>query len=406
MNKRNIWGEMVNPVVQAIPPSGIRRFFDLVTEAKEVISLGVGEPDFVTPWHIREACFYSLEKGYTMYTSNQGLFSLRQAVAREIYSSSEISYNPQHEILITTGVSEGLDLAIRALVNPGDEVIIPEPIYVSYAPCIILAGGKPVTLFTTMEQGFCPTADQIARAITPRTKLLILCYPNNPTGATMSKKRLQEIAEVVCAANLLVVSDEIYSKLTYQGIHTCVASLKGMKERTILLNGFSKAYAMTGWRIGYAASNPEFISAMTKIHQYTMLCAPITAQIAALEALKNGHQSMMKMVKQLDQRRRLMINAFREMGLPCFEPGGAFYTFPEIKGTGLSSEKFAVQLLTEEKVAVVPGNVFGVNGEGFVRCSYATSIKDLSEALQRIARFVKKYSLQAKTSVSYKSIVG
>jgi len=405
LNKRKAWGERVNPVVQSIPPSGIRRFFDLATETKEVISLGVGEPDFVTPWHIREACFYSLEKGYTMYTSNQGLLSLRQAIAQELYNKFGVSYNPKDEILITAGVSEGLDLAIRATVCPGDEVIVPEPAYVSYAPCITLAGGRPVALFTTMEQGFCPTADQIARLITSRTKLLILSYPNNPTGAVISKKRLQEIAEVVCDADLLVISDEIYNKLTYQGEHTCTAALKGMKERTILLNGFSKAYAMTGWRIGYAAGNPDFIGAMNKIHQYTMLCAPITAQTAALEALKNGHQSMHNMVKQFNQRRQLMVNTFREMGLPCFEPRGAFYAFPEIKGTGLSSEEFALKLLTEEKVAVVPGNVFGASGEGYVRCSYAASRKDLSTALQRIAGFVKRYGLRAKTKVIYKSLV-
>ncbi|GAB6273574.1 MAG: aminotransferase class I/II-fold pyridoxal phosphate-dependent enzyme [Peptococcaceae bacterium] len=405
MNKREAWGEKINPVVQSIPPSGIRRFFDLATETKEVISLGVGEPDFVTPWHVREACFYALEKGYTMYTSNQGLLSLRQAVAQEIYNKFGVSYNPKNELLITSGVSEGLDLAIRATVCPGDEVIVPEPAYVSYVPCITLAGGRPVALSTTMEQGFCPTVGQLTRLITSRTKLLILNYPNNPTGAVISKKRLQEIAAVVCEADLLVISDEIYSKLTYQGEHTCTASLKGMKERTILLNGFSKAYAMTGWRIGYAAANPEFIEAMNKIHQYTMLCAPITAQIAALEALKNGHQNMRDMVKQFNQRRQLVINAFREMGLPCFEPGGAFYVFPEIKGTGLSSEEFALKLLTEEAVAVVPGNVFGAGGEGYIRCSYAASQKDLSTALTRIARLVKKCGLRSKTKVIYKSLV-
>jgi aminotransferase len=403
LNKREVWGEKINPVVQSIPPSGIRRFFDLATETKEVISLGVGEPDFVTPWHIREACFYALEKGYTMYTSNQGLLSLRQAIAQEIYSKCGVSYSPKDELLITSGVSEGLDLAIRATVCPGDEVIVPEPAYVSYVPCVTLAGGQPVVLATTMEQGFCPTAEQITRLITSRTKLLILNYPNNPTGAIMSKKRLQGIAAVVCEADLLVISDEIYSKLTYQGEHTCTAALKGMKERTILLNGFSKAYAMTGWRIGYAAANPEFIAAMNKIHQYTMLCAPITAQTAALEALKNGHQNMRDMVKQFNRRRQLVVSAFREMGLPCFEPGGAFYAFPEIKGTGLSSEEFAFKLLTEEAVAVVPGNVFGASGEGYIRCSYAASQKDLSTALARIARLVKKCGLRSKTRVIYQS---
>lgn len=384
------WQDRINPVVRDIPPSGIRRFFDLATEMKGVISLGVGEPDFVTPWHIREACVYSLEKGYTMYTSNNGLLELREEIARDLAETHRITYNPKNEILITVGVSEGLDLALRTILSPGDEVLIPEPSYVSYAPCITLAGGKPVYLKTSVENGFQVTAEMVEKAITPATKVLLLCYPNNPTGATISRERLLEIMEVVKAHDLIVISDEIYEKLTYVGEHTCVSSLPGMRDRTILLNGFSKSYAMTGWRVGYAAGNPDFIAAMKKIHQYTMLCAPITAQIAALEALKNGKNEMKKMIEQYRQRRRLVLHAFQEMGLPCFEPGGAFYAFPEIQMTGLSSEEFAEQLLKEAKVAVVPGNAFGGQGEGFIRCSYATSVNDLTEAFKRMNQFLKR----------------
>lgn len=390
------WCERINPVVRDMPPSGIRRFFDLVAETKGVISLGVGEPDFVTPWHIREACIYSLEKGFTMYTSNSGLMELRQAIARDLASSYGVEYDPRKEILITVGVSEGLDLAMRALVCPGDEVLIPEPSYVSYAPAVALAGGRVVTLPTKMEQNFCLKAHQVESAITPRTKILLLSYPNNPTGAVMDRKTLSEIAEVVVAHDLLVISDEIYDKLTYVGQHTCVASLPGMKERTILLNGFSKAYAMTGWRVGYACGHADFIAAMTKIHQYSMLCAPITAQMAALEALSHGRASMERMVREYNRRRHLVLYAFKDMGLVCFEPGGAFYAFPEIRATGLTSEEFAEELLQEEKVAVVPGNAFGPSGEGFVRCSYAASFEDLSEAFRRMARFVRRRGVKPR----------
>jgi len=383
------WNAYVNPLVSSLPSSGIRKFFDLVTETEGVISLGVGEPDFITPWHIREACIYSLEKGYTMYTSNHGLLELRQAIAADLEAACGVVYNPKNEILVTVGVSEGLDLAVRALVCPGDEVLIPGPSYVSYAPCVLLAGGKVVTVPTTMDEAFRITPGRIEAAVTPRTKMIILCYPNNPTGAVMDRRTLLEIAEVVKARDLLVISDEIYSRLTYRGEHTCLAALPGMRERTVLLNGFSKAYAMTGWRIGYAAGNPDFIAAMTKIHQYAMLCAPITAQMAALEALKNGRLAVTQMVQQYNRRRLLVIHAFRDMGLPCFEPGGAFYAFPQIAGTGLSSEEFAEQLLREEKVAVVPGNAFGASGEGFVRCSYAASVEDLTEAFRRMARFIQ-----------------
>lgn len=390
------WQDRINPAVRSLPPSGIRRFFDLVTEMKGVISLGVGEPDFVTPWHIREACVYSLEKGYTMYTSNHGLLELREEIARDLAESYRVPYNPRDEILITVGVSEGLDLAMRTILCPGDEILIPEPSYVSYAPTAILAGGRPVYLKTSVENGFQLTAEMVEQAITPKTRALLLCYPNNPTGATIDRERLQEISEVVRSHDLIVISDEIYDKLTYVGEHTCMSSLPGMRERTILLNGFSKAYAMTGWRVGYAAGNSDFISAMTKIHQYTMLCAPITAQIAALEALKNGKLEMKKMVEQYNRRRRLVLQAFSEIGLPCFEPRGAFYAFPDIRETGLSSLDFAEQLLKEEKVAVVPGNAFGQQGEGFVRCAYAASVEELTEAFKRMNNFVKRRTSRGK----------
>jgi aminotransferase len=325
-----------------------------------------------------------------MYTSNHGMLELREEIARNIHDNYKVDYNPRSEILVTVGVSEGLDLAMRALLRPGDEVLIPVPSYVSYAPCATLAGGKPVYLKTSVENGFQLTAEQVEKAITPKTRILLISYPNNPTGATIDREHLLAIAEIAAARDLVVISDEVYDKLTYVGEHTCVSSLPGMRDRTILLNGFSKAYAMTGWRIGYAAGNNDFISAMTKIHQYTMLCAPITAQVAAMEALKNGRSEMNKMVVQYNRRRRLVVDAFREMGLPCFEPRGAFYAFPDIRCTGLSSEEFAMRLLNEEKVLVVPGDAFGEQGEGFVRCAYAASMEDLGEALKRMGSFVKR----------------
>lgn len=392
------WQEMLNPRVRNMPPSGIRRFFDLVTETKGVISLGVGEPDFVTPWHIREACIYSLEKGYTMYTSNLGLLELREAVALDLAGSYGVQYDPRSQILITVGVSEALDLAFRALVCPGEEVLIPEPSYVSYAPGVILAGGVPVMMPTSMENNFQLTAQQVEAAITPRTKALLLCYPNNPTGAVMGREELLKISEVARAHDLIVISDEIYDKLTYIGEHTCLAALPGMQERTVLLNGFSKAYAMTGWRVGYACGNPDFIGAMTKIHQYSMLCTPITAQMAALEALKNGASGMQRMVQQYNRRRHLVMQSFKDMGLPCFEPGGAFYAFPRVAVTGLKSEEFAEELLKEEQVAVVPGSAFGPSGEGFVRISYAASVDDLSEAFRRMARFARRRGVKGQVS--------
>jgi aminotransferase len=383
------WADRISPTVKAIPPSGIRRFFDIVAEMKGVISLGVGEPDFVTPWHIRESCIYGLQRGYTAYTSNYGLLELREEIARLINQQYNVSYDPRCEALVTVGVSEALDLAMRAILSPGDEVLVPEPCYVSYKACVTLAGGVPVPVATDIHTEFRVTVEQLEQHITPRTRVLLIGYPNNPTGAIMPREELEKIAAFATKHDLIVISDEIYADLTYDGVHTCFASLPGMRDRTILLNGFSKAYAMTGWRIGYALSNPDFIAAMTKIHQYTMLCAPVTAQIAAIEALRRGEEPMRKMVTEYNQRRRLMLEGFRQMGLPCFEPKGAFYIFPSIQETGLTSLEFAEQLLMSEKVALVPGDAFGGCGEGYVRCSYASSAANLAEALHRIERFLK-----------------
>ena len=385
------WSERVSPLVRSIPPSGIRRFFDIVAEMSGVVSLGVGEPDFVTPWHIRESCVHGLQRGYTSYTSNYGLLELRQEIARMLETDYGVIYDPKCEALITVGVSEALDLAMRALLSPGDEVLVPEPCYVSYNACVTLAGGVPVSVCCNRENEFRVTVEQLAAALTPRTKALLIGYPNNPTGAVMPREDLAAIARFAEQHDLIVISDEIYASLTYDGEHTCFASLPGMRDRTILLNGFSKAYAMTGWRIGYAMGNADFIGAMTKIHQYTMLCAPITAQIAAIEAIKQGTASRNKMVDEYDRRRRLMVDGLRNIGLDCFEPRGAFYVFPSIRNTGLTSLQFAEQLLQAEKVALVPGDAFGACGEGFVRCSYASSSKNLSEALDRIGRFVKPF---------------
>ncbi|EAX46695.1 aminotransferase, class I and II [Thermosinus carboxydivorans Nor1] len=384
------WADRVSPLVKSIPPSGIRRFFDIVAEMKGVISLGVGEPDFITPWHIRESCIHGLHRGYTAYTSNLGLLELREEIVRLLARDYQVTYDPRKEVLVTVGVSEAFDLAMRAVLSPGDEVLVPEPCYVSYKACVTLAGGKPIPVPTTIENEFRLTPAELEAYITPRTKVLVIGYPNNPTGAVMTREELAQIAAFVKKHDLIVISDEIYGRLTYEGTHTCFASLPDMRDRTILLNGFSKAYAMTGWRLGYACSNPDFIAAMTKIHQYTMLCAPITAQVAAIEALKNGEASVDKMVTEYNRRRRLMLNGFREMGLTCFEPKGAFYIFPSIKETGMDSLSFAETLLKEEKVALVPGNAFGDSGEGYVRCSYATSAANLAEALERIGRFVRK----------------
>jgi aminotransferase len=381
---------LISQKVHSISPSGIRKFFDLLSSVEGVISLGVGEPDFVTPWHIREAATDSLEKGYTMYTSNYGMLELRQELAKYLEHHYGVSYQPEREILVTVGVSEGLDLAVRAILNPGDEVIIPDPWYVSYPPCVILAGGTPVFVPLSKQNNFVLKAEDVEPLINKQTRAILIGYPANPTGAVMSREELAEIAELAQKYNLLVISDEIYARLVYGAEHTCFASLPRVKEQTILLGGFSKAFAMTGWRIGYIAANPQLIEAMLKIHQYTMLCAPTMAQMAGIEALRSGEDDVAKMVKEYDRRRRFIVRKLSEIGLPCFEPKGAFYAFPSIEATGMSSEEFAERLLMEERVAVVPGSAFGQCGEGFVRCCYATSLASIEEALKRMERFVKK----------------
>lgn len=385
------WSTRISPLISQVPPSGLREFFDIAQTMEGAISLGVGEPDFSTPRSIVDAAMNSLDRGMTNYTSNAGLPELRQEIVKHIAAECEVSYDPETEVLVTVGASEGLDLAIRALVSPGDEVLIPEPCYVAYPACVTFAGGVPVPIATQPERGFQVTAAELAEKITPKTKVLILGYPNNPTGAIMPREELVKIAALVEKHDLLVIADELYSELTFEGRHVCFASLPGMKERTVLLNGFSKSHAMTGLRIGYALSNPDFIAAMLKIHQYTMLCAPITSQYAALEALQHGYREMRKMMDQYNERRKLMYRGFQEMGLSCFEPQGAFYIFPSIKKTGLSSTEFSHQLLHQEKVAVIPGIAFGECGEGFVRCSYSYSTEHLTEALRRIGRFVENF---------------
>ncbi|MBI4185911.1 MAG: aminotransferase class I/II-fold pyridoxal phosphate-dependent enzyme [Chloroflexi bacterium] len=377
--------------VNQLSPSGIRKFFDLLASIEGVISLGVGEPDYTTPWHIREAAILSLEKGYTMYTSNSGMPELRQELSRYLQENHCMKYDPNGELLVTVGVSEGLDLAMRAILNPGDEVIIPDPCYVSYGPGVILAEGKPVMLPTYEENNFEISAADIEARVTPRTKAILIGYPANPTGAVLSHDKLAQLAEVARRHDLLVVSDEIYAKLVYGVEHTCFAALPEMKERTVLLGGFSKAYAMTGWRIGYAAASRPIIAAMTKIHQYTMMCAPTMAQVAAIEALKSGEPSVKEMVADYNRRRQFIVSGLNDIGLSCFEPRGAFYAFPSIKGTGLTSEEFAEKLLVEERVAAVPGSAFGQCGEGYIRCCYATSLADIEEALTRMKRFVKNH---------------
>lgn len=388
----------LNPRVAAIPPSGIRKFFDLVVQTQGVISLGVGEPDFVTPWHIREACFYSLEKGYTMYTSNLGMPELRQEIAAYMLRTYGLEYDPETEILVTVGVSEAVDLAIRSLVSVGDEVLIPEPSYVSYLPVSDLAYAKSVSLTTTADNEFRLTREELAARVTSQSKLLVLPYPNNPTGGIMRREDLADLVDVIIDNDLIVVSDEIYSELTYAGEHVSIASLPGMRDRTVVLNGFSKAFAMTGWRIGYACGHADIIATMNKIHQYTMLCAPIMGQVAAMEALRHGKPAMRKMVEDYNYRRRVMLQGLADIGLACFEPRGAFYVFPSIQVTGMNSEEFAEKLLQEEKVAVVPGNAFGPSGEGFIRCCYAASLDNIEEALQRMGRFVERHRSQKPSS--------
>lgn len=376
--------------VVKLKPSGIRKFFDIVHEMKDAISLGVGEPDFDTPWHIRDEGIYSLEKGKTIYTSNSGLLQLRQEISKYLERKYNVSYDPTSEMLITVGGSEGIDVGLRAMLNPGDEVLIPQPSYVSYEPCTIIAGGKPVIIELKAENEFRLTAQELIDAITDKTRVLILPFPNNPTGAIMEESDLLAIAKVCVEKDIFVMSDEIYAELTYKGKHVSIASLPGMKERTILINGFSKAYAMTGWRLGYACGPKEVISQMTKIHQFCIMCAPTTSQYAAIEAIKNGDDDIAGMREAYNQRRRFLLNAFREMGLECFEPYGAFYVFPCIKEFGMTSDEFATRFLEEEKVAAVPGTAFGDCGEGFLRISYAYSLDHLKTAMERLARFVEK----------------
>jgi len=377
-------------IVKDMPPSGIRKFFDLVNEMEGAISLGVGEPDFVTPWHIREACIYSLESGVTSYTSNAGMPELREAISDMTRHDLGLEYDSKDQILITTGVSEAVDLAFRATLNPGDEVVIPEPCYVAYAPDVGLAGGVPRAVPTRLSEEFKVRPEDIETAITEKSKALVLSYPNNPTGAIMTRQDLEEIADVVMEHDLIVISDEVYAKLSYAGKHSSFSQLEGMQDRTVLLNGLSKSHAMTGWRVGYAMGAPEIVSAMTKVHQYTMLCAPTMAQVAALEALQRGEDEMLRMRHEYDLRRRLFVSGLNRIGMSCFEPKGAFYAFPSIQSTGLTSEAFAEKLLKDVKVAAVPGSVFGQSGEGFLRCSYATSREELIEALDRMESFLSR----------------
>ena len=383
---------MRNPLSQTITgikPSGIRKFFDLASERKDTISLGVGEPDFDTPWHIRDEGIYSLEKGKTFYTSNSGLMELRTEICNYYARRFDISYDPKHETIITVGGSEAIDIALRAMVDPGDEVIVPQPSYVSYEPCAILAGAKPVIVELKNEDDFRLTAEELEEAITDKTKILVLPFPNNPTGAIMEREDLEKIAKICIEKDIFVLSDEIYAELTFKNDHVSIASIPGMKERTIVINGFSKSYAMTGWRLGYALGPEEIIAQMTKIHQFAIMCAPTTSQYAAVEALRNGDEDVRKMRTSYNQRRNYLMNAFREMKLPCFEPFGAFYVFPDIREFNMTSEEFAFALLDAQSVAVVPGTAFGDCGEGFLRISYAYSLEQLKTAMGRIALFIE-----------------
>ena len=376
--------------IKEIKPSGIRKFFDIVSEMEDAISLGVGEPDFDTPWHIRDEGIYSLEKGRTFYTSNAGLKELKMEICNYLKRSQRLDYDFNKQVIVTVGGSEAIDIGLRAMLDPGDEVLIPQPSYVSYEPCAILAGGVPVIIDLKNENEFRLTAKELEDAITEKTKVLILPFPNNPTGAIMEKKDLEAIAEVIIRHDLFVISDEIYGELTYKGEHVSIATLPGMIERTILINGFSKAYAMTGWRLGYACGPKNIIEQMLKIHQFAIMCAPTTSQYAAVEALKNGDEDVKQMREAYNQRRRYLMHAFKEMGLPCFEPYGAFYVFPCIKEFGMTSDEFANRFLEEEKVAVVPGTAFGDSGEGFLRISYAYSLEDLKVSIGRLGDFVAK----------------
>ncbi len=381
----------LNPSVVEIKPSGIRKFFDIVSEMKDAISLGVGEPDFPTPWHVREEGIYSLEKGRTHYTSNAGLVELKEEICRFLHRRYQLQYDPKHEVLVTVGGSEAIDLAIRAMICQGEEVIIPQPSYVSYEPCVILTGGVPVIIPLKAENDFRLTAGELLAAVTEKTKILVLPFPNNPTGAIMTREDLEAVAKVCIEKDIVVVSDEIYSELTYDYEHVSVAALPGMKERTIVINGFSKSHAMTGWRLGYACGPAGIIEQMLKIHQFAIMCAPTTSQFAAVEALRNGDGDVQMMRESYNQRRRFVLHELREMGLECFEPYGAFYVFPCIKSLGMSSDEFANLLLQEEKVAIVPGTAFGDSGEGYMRISYAYSIENLKKALDRVRSFVERH---------------
>lgn len=380
--------DLILKKVLAIPPSGIRKYFDLLNEMKDVISLGVGEPDFTTPWNVSEAGIYSLEKGHTHYSSNAGLISLREEISVYMKRKYDLEYSPKNQVLVTVGGSEGIDIALRALTGPGDEVIIPEPSFVAYKGCTWLTGATPVIINLRAEDDFKLTPELLENALTPRTKVVIIPFPNNPTGAIMTGDDLSKITRILKGRDLVVISDEIYAELTYNGKHVSIATFEGMIDKTIIINGFSKAFAMTGWRLGYACGHPAFIGAMQKIHQYAIMCAPTTAQHAAIEALQNGDAAVDEMVREYNRRRRVVVNGFRKMGLDCFEPHGAFYAFPSIKSTGLSSEDFCEQLLMKEKVLVVPGTAFGEVGQGFVRISYASSMENILEALKRIKRFI------------------
>ncbi len=384
--------DMILPVVRDMPSSGIRKFFDLVNEVKDAISLSIGEPDFLTPWHIREAAIYSLEKGRTRYSPNAGLLELRKEVSCYVKRKYGLEYDPEKEIIITVGGSEAIDIALRSLVGPGDEVIIPEPSFVAYKPCTVFTGATPVTVELKVEHDFRLQPEQLLEAITDRTKVLILPYPNNPTGAVMFEEDLRKIADVLKDRDIVVISDEIYAELTYGKRHVSIANFPEMKEKTLVINGFSKAFSMTGWRLGYACGHPSLIEAMYKVHQYAIMCSPTTSQHAAIEALKNGDDHVDAMVREYNRRRRVMVDGFRRAGLDCFEPLGAFYVFPCIRTTGMSSEEFCERLLMEEKVAVVPGNAFGKCGEGFVRACYAASMENIIEAMKRIQNFTIKHS--------------
>ncbi len=385
--------ERLSKTVRDLPPSGIRRFFDLANQMQDVISLGVGEPDFVTPWHVREASIYALERGYTSYTANAGLLELRKEISQYL-QKFQLDYDPETEILVTVGGSEAIDLSLRTLLEPGEEVLIPEPTYVSYRPCALLAGGVPIVVPTVMQDDFRLTKDALSKKLSSKTKVLVMSYPNNPTGAVMGEADLRDVAELAIQHDFFVVTDEIYAELSYGEPHHSIAAISGMKERTILVSGLSKAYAMTGWRIGYVAAPREIMQELVKIHQYTILCAPVMGQMAAIEALRFGSVERTRMVESYNERRRLIVNGFQKIGLDCHEPKGAFYAFPSVQAFGLSSEQFAEGLLQGGQVAVVPGHVFGESGEGFIRASYATSVDNIERALERIDRFVHSYRPQ------------